>query len=209
MRRNRLLAAAAATAATLALLLTGQPGNANPQPADAKITAPRGVVIFAVQSRDANMGTNADAVAIFNSTGSPVSLNTWEIEVQNSAGGTTAQVEFGAINLGAKQHLVVSAADFAPAPIDGQALQQGFDSESTDAIQDIFEIVLTDDLSAEQDRVATVNSGQATSEGDPATDLDNTTDPFNAVIRRDVLGTDTGDNQDDFLRITAAWGTVI
>lgn len=207
MRRNHL--AGVAAAAALTLLLVSQPGNANPQPTDAHITSPSGVVIFAVQSRDANIGTNADAVAILNTTGSPVDLDNWTLQVSDASGTTTADATF-TTTLQPWQQVIVSAADYTPTPILPHANQQGFDTEATDAIADTFEVVLTDDVSAEQDRVATADNANISPEGDPALELDSSTDPFNVPLRRDVLGTDTNDNAADFSRAPILiWGLTL
>lgn len=208
MRRNRLAPAGVAAAAALALLPAGQPGNANPRPTDAHITSTSGVVILAVISRDANLGTNADAVAILNTSNTAVDLDGWSIHVGNTAGGTTASATF-TTTLPAWQQIVVSAADYTPTPAPPQTIQTKFDSESADAIQDTFEVTLNN-TSGVEDRLATADSGAITAEGDPATGLDSSTDQCEAAVRRDSMGTDTDNNAADFTRNPMLmWGTTL
>lgn len=207
---GRVPTAALATVAAVGLLLAALPGGASPRPADNRLTSSSGVVIFAVITRDANLGTDANAVAIHNtSTTSVANLDGWSVTVKDSSEATTASYTFTTTTLLLPwQQVVISGPGYTPTPLTSHAIHRKFSSGGGDLIPDNFQATL-DNGSGAEDIVAT--SGSMSPEGgNPAPAPNSATDLCEAAVRRDQSGDDTNDNADDFsLAPVLVWGTTI
>jgi hypothetical protein len=217
MRTRRFAAGGLATLAVATLLV------ANPAPSNAQQDLD--VVIAAVMSRAGQLAGNevqGNAVELRNLTAVAFQLQGHSVQVYKATDDLTASITFAAGDvIPAGGSILIEGPNFNATPQDAaiandptnRIFQFSLDPGEADAIPDLFAMSFVEPDGDQIDTVATLAGVDVTAlnpdlvqSGDVTRELNSSTDPYNAAIRRDIVYTDTDDNLDDLNRRPVYWG---